>query len=87
MNKEKLMRKIQELAFAKTETELYLDCHPDNRAALEYHRGTVDELEKLVHEYEDRFGPISAASSSGEAWSWVLGAWPWHADFEETEDA
>ncbi len=85
MSKEKLMRKIQELAFAKTETELYLDCHPDNSAALDYYHKTVEALQSLTREYEDRFGPISAEGSSGEVWSWVLGAWPWYSDFEATE--
>ena len=41
MTKSELMRKIQALSFAKTETELYLDCHPENKAALEYVRASA----------------------------------------------
>ena len=83
MSKSELMRKIQSLAFAKTETELYLDCHPDNSAALDYYRKINDELEAYVLEYSNKFGPIKASDAYGKNWTWVENSWPWHVDFEE----
>lgn len=85
MNKEKLMRKIQALSFAKTETELYLDAHPNNPAALDYYKKIVGELEGLYVEYENKYGPITASGSTGNTWNWISGPWPWHREFE-TED-
>ncbi len=81
MGREALMREIEKLAFVKTETELFLDTHPDCRAALDYYYGIVDRLDGLRLEYANRFGPVCAAEVVGERWSWVDGAWPWHTDF------
>ena len=86
MTKRELMRKIQALAFAKTETELYLDCHPDNRQALDYYNKINNELESYILEYSNKFGPIRAENSSSEKWNWVDDGWPWHVDFEEVDD-
>ena len=86
MTKAELMRKIQELAFAKTETELYLDTHPDNTMALEYYAKINAELMEYAMQYTNKYGPIVAGESMGETWSWVKNPWPWHIDFE-TEDA
>ena len=83
MNKSELMRKIQSLAFVKTETELYLDAHPDNKAALDYYHKVNDELENLTRQYECKFGPITAKGSSQNSWNWVDKPWPWHVDFEK----
>jgi len=87
MTKSELMRKIQALAFAKTETELYLDCHPDNTAALEHYHKINNELESYMLDYSNKFGPIRAAGSSREKWNWVESPWPWSIEFEEEGDA
>jgi spore coat protein JB len=80
------MRKIQELAFVKTETELYLDGHPDNKTALDFYHKTVGELSELTRRYENKYGPITAEGSSAERWNWVDSSWPWHVDFEIEEE-
>lgn len=72
-----LLRKIQALAFAKTETELYLDGHPDCTAALEYYREVVRELDGLMNEYEGSTQTIRQENESGERWTWVEKPWPW----------
>ena len=72
-----LLHRIQALAFAKTETELYLDGHPDCTAALEYYRDVVRELEGLMNEYEGSTRTIRQENESGERWSWVEKPWPW----------
>ena len=36
MNKEKLMREIQEVGFALVDLNLFLDSHPDNKLALDF---------------------------------------------------
>ena len=83
MTKSELMRKIQALAFAKTESELYLDCHPDNKEALEYYRKINDELNMYILEYSNKYGPIKASDAYGKNWTWVDKPWPWEVNFEE----
>ena len=77
MNKSELMRKIQELSFAKVETELFLDTHPECKLALDYYRKVVDELDMAMTEYQNKYGPIVADATMGDSWSWVEGPWPW----------
>ena len=80
VTRRELMRKIQAYSFAKTETELFLDGHPDCPAALDYYRDTVEKLSGLVEEYENRFGPITARGTRGDGWAWVTDAWPWQKE-------
>lgn len=86
MNKAALMRKVQELAFAKVEAELYLDVHPDSKEALEYYHKILGELELATLEYESKYGPITASAAARDRWNWVSDAWPWEKDFEEVRD-
>ena len=72
--------KIKALAFAKTETELFLDTHPDSRQALAYYRQIVEELNDLCEEYTAKYGPLTAQDSTGETWNWISGPWPWQRD-------
>lgn len=83
MNKAELMRRIQELSFAKVETELFLDTHPECKAALDYYRGVTEELDMAMTEYQNKFEPITADASMGERWSWVDGAWPWQMNGQD----
>jgi hypothetical protein len=80
---EALLGKIQELAFAKTETELYLDGHPGCVAALEYYKQIVEELRGLMDEYEGTVGTIRAENEMGGTWSWVNKPWPWQIGMED----
>ena len=84
MSKNELMRKIQELSFAKVETELFLDTHPECKLALEYYQKTVDELDNAMEEYQNAYGPIVASAQMGNRWSWCDTPWPWqHQDAGE----
>ncbi len=83
LDRAELMKKIQCLAFAKTETELYLDGHPEALPALEYYRDLVHKLKLLTEEYEAKYGPLTASGNAAESWEWALGKWPWQYDEEE----
>ena len=72
------MKRVQQLAFMKTETELFLDTHPTCRQALDYYHRILAELDAAEMEYVSRYGPITAAESSTESWNWVESPWPWH---------
>ena len=82
-NRNTLMEKIRALAFVKTETELFLDTHPDSAAALAYYRDTVRRLEELMEEYTDKYGPITASHSVEGGWSWISGPWPWQRETDK----
>ncbi len=76
------MNKIQQLAFVKTELELFLDTHPSCEVAMENYEDAVEALEALCEQYASVYGPIKASDCRG-GWSWVEGSWPWHGDFPE----
>ena len=73
-----LMKKIQSLAFAKVESELFLDTHPECRQALEYYKDVVRNLKEATEEYSAKYGPITATDVQGDKWTWANGGWPWH---------
>ena len=75
-----MMKRIQELSFAKLETELYLDMYPECRSALNYHQKLRDQLEVLVTEFENKYGPITTDGVVGDGWNWVKTIWPWQTD-------
>ena len=75
-----LLRKIQELAFAKVETELYLDSHPECAPALDYYKNLIREYNNLTAQYENTYGPIRAENATADRWSWVNMPWPWQLD-------
>ena len=74
---EMLMKKLQELAFAKVECELYLDAYPECATALEYYRGVISEYSKLAELYENTVGPIRQENVAADKWTWVDTPWPW----------
>ena len=85
-SKESLLKKIQALSFAKVETELYLDGHPDAKSALEYYRNILRELDDAMTEYQNEYGPLFAEGVVGDRWTWVEGKWPWQLGVKENEE-
>ena len=83
MGKEALLKKIQALSFAKVESELYLDAHPDSKPALDYYKGILNQLDEAMTEYQNKYGPLFAEGVVGDRWTWVEGKWPWQLDTED----
>lgn len=77
LTQRELLRRIQELSFAKCEIELFLDTHPACASALAAYRGTNEELAPLVERYVNEFAPLSASDCIGDGWSWIDTPWPW----------
>ncbi|MBR4799949.1 MAG: spore coat protein CotJB [Clostridia bacterium] len=83
LQKDALLRRIQEACFAAHECVLYLDGHPGNRKALSMHAAFTKTANELTAQYESRFGPLTANSAGGTGgWGWTAGKWPW----QETEE-
>ena len=73
-----LAEQIRALGFVKAELELYLDTHPNCRTALDYYYQTLAELRRLIEQYENTVGPLTASGTvSPDEWTWVKGPWPW----------
>ena len=72
---------IRAQAFAMWETSLYLDGHPDDKAALDYFKERRKEYIDLVSAYEKDYGPLTTMASHttdlANGWDWVKGPWPW----------
>ena len=81
--KNELMKKIQQLAFANIESELFLDTHPECRQALESFKEVVKNLNAAREEYSAKYGPITSTDVEGEKWTWAEGMWPWHTGKED----
>ena len=76
--KQKLMRKLMSCSFALEEANLYLDSHPTCREGLEYFRKHREEYEKVLAEYTEKYGPVTAIQSDNEKkWAWVTTPFPW----------
>ena len=78
VNKNSLLEKIRALSFVKVEIELFLDTHPNCKAALDYYNKTLSELTGLIELYENTVGPLTCAGvKSNDSWTWVEEPWPW----------
>ena len=79
-NKQALRRRIDALAFALYETELYLDTHPADERALRARQVYAQRTDEAVAEYERAFGPYILTARdvpAGSEWTWLRSPWPW----------
>ena len=83
MTKTEMTRRLQELAFAKVECELYLDAHPECMAALDYYKKLVGDYKTLAEMYENTVGPIRQENIVGDGWTWINTPWPWQMEGDE----
>ncbi len=80
MSRQELMSEIQQLDFAATELNLFLDTHPNDEDALSMFVKVASALKSLKHDYATKYGPIYVTDSSDNApFDWVAPAnsWPW----------
>lgn len=79
MNDQKKLKKmIENCAFVVYETALYLDTHPDCRAALRYYAKYREKLMEAMRLYEESYGPVTLyGNRSCDSWDWVKEPWPW----------
>ena len=81
MEREKLLRRIQEASFAIDEVKLFLDTHPTDRSALDYHNRYQKLRQTLVAEYTEKYGPLTADRvRTANVWTWVTQPWPWETE-------
>lgn len=77
-SREMLLKRIQVCSFVLTDTNLFLDTHPDCQMALEYFEKHHNMLCEAQREYVEKYGPLTAADyNGGGRWNWVDSPWPW----------
>lgn len=81
MTRREAMCRVQMYDFALKDTELFLDTHPTNRAALEFYEVTRRRYLEAVEDYEEQFGPLTSKDVDvSNGWTWVRGPWPWERE-------
>ena len=81
MNRNTLIKQIQETGFALYDLTLFLDSHPQNQMALDYFAGLQKEYAKLQADYEMMYGPLAAFDNNSEhGWAWINDPWPWELE-------
>lgn len=76
-----LTEQIRSYNFAAYDLLLYLDTHPDDKAAFAMYKELVNKTEALKTEYEQTNGPLSAFAAAGqESFNWLSSPWPWEKE-------
>ncbi|MCM1370730.1 MAG: spore coat protein CotJB [Clostridium sp.] len=70
---------VDAYSFAAHDINLYLDTHPEDRAMIELYNQYRIESDKMIKEYESKFGPLFVNSEATLAcpWPWNESPWPW----------
>lgn len=78
-DKEALLQFINEVSFAITDINLFLDTHPCDEDALEYYEKYKELRLEALNEYAKYYGPLLADNVETKCgrWQWVEGPWPW----------
>jgi spore coat protein JB len=76
-----LLKKLQASDFALVELGLYLDTHPDDKAALAYFAKFLAVKKQLHEEFTKKYGPIRIEDYDGSPyWKWIDNPWPWEME-------
>ena len=76
-----MLYKIQQMAFAAHDINLYLDTHPNDANSISLYNKYNMETKRLTNEYERKYGPIDLSDDEGlgmTPWSWINEPWPWN---------
>lgn len=79
--KEKSRLEIATLTFAAHDLNLYLDLHPEDQSMFMLFQDYRNKANKLIEEYERRFGPINIMSEQmNNSFDWSTKKWPWEVE-------
>lgn len=74
--REKCLLEIQELDFAISDLNLYLDNYPCDKQAYDLFKKYTEECKKKKEYYTKVFGPLVLSELTDE-YEWSTGVWPW----------
>ena len=72
-----LLKKIMPADFSLHEAALFLDSHPNNKAAMSFYRKMQAQREALAAEFRRDFGPLTYYEVKSTDWNWIDTPWPW----------
>lgn len=74
-----LMLMLDALCFAKEDLNLYLDVYPNDKDMISLFKQYAEETEKILNDYESKYGPIFVDSRANMVypWAWNNEPWPW----------
>ncbi|MDD4808667.1 MAG: spore coat protein CotJB [Bacilli bacterium] len=74
-----LLTYIDAYGFAAHDIHLYLDVNPTDREMINFFNQFKDERNKVVNQYEQKFGPLNLNSDAlnRTPWAWINDPWPW----------
>ena len=75
----RLLIMLDSLCFAKEDLNLYLDVYPNDKDMINLFNQYRIETDKLIDEYESKYGPIfvDSKTNSKVPWAWNKEPWPW----------
>ena len=75
----KMLTDLDGLCFSLVDLNLYLDVNPTDKEMIDLFNQYRMKYNKLLSEYEGRFGPITLNSNSLNSypWAWNDMPWPW----------
>lgn len=74
-----LLTYIDAFSFAAHDIALYLDIYPKDPDMIQLFNKYKNETNRLVKEYENKFGPLFVNSNADMKvpWAWSKSPWPW----------
>lgn len=75
--KDELLLNLQRYSFAAHEMNLYLDLHSEDIQAIGLYNQYKEEENKLLKEYESKYGKIILDINENYTWDWGDSPWPW----------
>ncbi len=78
--KDDMLEWINAVSLAMQDTVLFLDTHPNNKAALAYFDECSNMRNEALKEYAKKYGPLlvdDVTMSDEDYWNWINQPWPW----------
>ena len=74
-----MLTNIDALCFAAHDLNLYLDNFPNDKKMIELFNQYRVQSNKLIEQYETKFGPLFVSSDANNTypWAWDNRPWPW----------
>lgn len=78
-DKESLLLYVDALSFAAHDINLYLDIYPNDTDMIQLFNQYKTEANKLIDEYQSKFGPlvVNSDATNKVPWTWDNAPWPW----------
>ena len=78
-DKEALMLYVDALSFAAHDINLYIDVYPNDADMIQLFNQYKTEANKLIDEYQSKFGPlvVNSDATNKVPWTWDNSPWPW----------